>query len=269
MSSTGPVPGIGHNAPPEEIDVLDPDQLKARLEQDYAALAARVIELEKGVERAPPKVTDEATSTQMHDFVGQQLRPLLNEIVKAHRLEKDPYWDCGRVCDDFFLTRRNRIDQAIKTIERRVQSYHDTVRAAQRRAEEEQRRRAEAEQRQAEAEQQRLQAEADARAAEGDRQGAAVLGAQAEAAGEHAAHAAAIVTAPAEPVRLHGDYGSTGFTRRRMAWEVIDPLLIPLGFLRLDDDAVRAHIAECEAEGKTPEIAGLRIYETETFTIRS
>jgi hypothetical protein len=259
------VPGIGHNLPPDEIDVLDPNQLKLRLEQDYAPLAARVIELEQGVERAPPKITDETTATAMVDFVGKQLRPLLQEIVTTHRNEKTPYWDCGRVVDDYFLTRRNRIDQAIKTIERRAQSYHDTVRAQQRRAVEEARRKAEEAQRAAEAEQRRLQGEAEARAAEGDRQGAASLGAQAEAAGERAEHAAAIVAAPAEPVRLHGDYGSTGFARKRMAWEVIDPTLIPLGYLCLDEDAVRAAV---EKDG-VREIPGLRIYETETFTIRS
>jgi hypothetical protein len=255
------VPGLGHNQPPD--DVLDANWLKERLTADYAELATRVIELEAATERVAPTVNDEGTAQKLTDFVGKQLRPLITDLVGAHGTEKRPYFKAGQVCDDFFLRRRDRVEACIKTIERRVQKFHEAFREAQRKREAEERRRAEEQQRAAEAEQRRLQAEADQRAAQGDRQGSARVAAEAEAAGERAEHAAAIVTAPAEPVRIHGDYGSTAFVRSRLDYEVLDPLLIPLGYLTIDDKAVRAAMAE-----GVREIPGLRIFETEKLTIR-
>lgn len=257
-------PGLGHNQPPdEEIDILNTGQLQSRLLHEYSELVRRVIELEQGVERAPAVISDPATATRLTDFVGKQLRPLIDDLVKAHGVEKGPYYQCGRVCDEFFLRRRDRIDESIKTIERRVQKFHAQAREEQRRIEEEQRRRAEAEQRRAEAEQRRLQQEAEQAAAAGDRQGQARLATEAEAAGERAQQQAAIVTAPSEPTRIKGDYGSTGFVRSRWDYEVLDPLLVPLGCLTIDDKAVRSLIAD-----GVREIPGLRIYQTEDFTIR-
>lgn len=257
------LPGLGHNQPPEELDILNTGQLQTRLINKYRDMVQRVIELEQGVERAPPVVLDKATATRLTDMVGKQLRPLIDDLKKAHGVEKGPYYQCGRTCDDFFLRRCDRIDAAIKTVERRVHKFQALLREQERKAEEEQRRRAEAEQRRAEAEQRRLEEEARRAAEAGDRQKQAVLATEAEAAGERAQQQAAIVTAPSEPTRIKGDYGSTGFVRTRWDYEVLDPLLVPLNCLTIDDKAVRGLIAE-----GVREIPGLRIYETEDFTIR-
>lgn len=257
------LPGLGHNQPPEEIDILNTGQLQTRLLNKYRDMVQRVVELEQGVERAPPVVLDKATATRLTDMVGKQLRPLIDDLKKAHGVEKGPYYQCGRVCDDFFLRRCDRIDEAIKTVQRRVGKFQALLREQERKIEEEQRRRAAEEQRRAEAEQRRLQAEAERAKAAGDREKQAALATEAEAAGELAQQQAAIVEAPSEPTRIRGDYGSTGFVRTRLDYEVIDPLLIPLGYLTIDDKAVRGAMAE-----GVRDIPGLRIFETEDFTIR-
>lgn len=258
-----PVPGIGHNRPLEEFDRLDPDQLKERLGHQFDGLAVRLIELEQAVERTPPVVKDEQAAARLTDFVGEQLRPLAKQLTEAHRQEKAAYLACGRVCDDYFLARGRRVARAIETIERRVQVFHAALRERRRREEEAQRRRAEEEAARAEEAARQLRAEAEKKAAAGDRQGAARAATEAEAAGERAAEQAAIVTAPSEPVRIHGDYGATGFSRGRWDYEVVDPTQIPLGYLTIDHDAVKAALAQ-----GVREIPGLRIFETERFTIR-
>jgi len=255
--------GIGHNQPPEEFASLDPEILKARLARDYAELAARVIELEGGVDRAPPRVTNTEQANRLTTFVSEQMRPVVSELTKTHQSVKRAYLDCGRAVDDFFLTRAKRVMTAIDTIERRLQVWHAALREQQRKADAEARRRAAEQQRRAEEEQRRLEAEAARRAAENDRQGAARIAAQAEEAAGRADAAAQIVQAPSAPVRLHGEYGGTGFVRQRWRWEVIDPTQIPLGYLTLDEKAVSAAVEE-----GVREIPGLRIYPEEKFTVR-
>jgi hypothetical protein len=254
-------PGPGHNQPPEPIDDrLDPAALKERLEHYHAPLMRRFAELEQGAERAPATIETEDEATRLLSFITGQCRVATDDAKKAHDAEKRAYLECGRVVDRFFLDRIRKFTLAINGVEARAETFLRRKREAQRRAEEEQRRRAEEERRRAEAEAARLAAAAKA---EQDRQAAAELGRRAEAEAERASAAAKIVTAPAAPVRLHGDYGAVGYMQTRMVYEVADPNLIPRRLMKPDDEAIRAEIAR-----GVRDIPGLEIFEEEKLRTR-
>ena len=255
--------GLGHNQPPAEFSTLDPEMLGARLERDHAALLRRIVEIKQGCERFPGKIEDDDTAKTMVDFVAEQLSPLISDIEKTHTAEKRPFLLCGRKVDEFFLRRRDDLKVFYDTITRRGLRWQQAKQAEQRRVEAEARQRAEEARLRAEAEQRRLEEEARAAAAAGDRETAVGLGVMAEAEASRAQQAEAIVNAPAEPVRLHGDYGGTGFVRGTWTYEIEDLALLPPGYWSPDDDIIRAAINRGERN-----IPGLRIYREEKLSIR-
>jgi FtsZ-interacting cell division protein YlmF len=255
-------PGIGHNLPPEEIiDPQDPEILRARLGRDHADLLRRFVELEQGAARIPA-VKTEADAQRIVDFVAQQCTPLKTEAKQIHDREKKPFLQCGKVVDEFFLRRIERFGVVVAQVSQHAELFYKRKKVEQRQREEEQRRRAAAEAHRAAEEAARLQVEARKTAAT-DRAAAARLGVEAQEAEERAAVAQAIVEAPPAATRIHGDYGAVAFEKTRWRFEVVDPTQIPLGYLKLDDDAINAAIAD-----GVREIPGLEIFEEHQFQIR-
>jgi hypothetical protein len=255
--------GIGDNRPPETIDQFDAEILLARLDRDYAELAGRFVELELGVAKVPAQIMTEEQAKKITDWVGQQCRVLIAKAEADRVREKRPYLEGGRAVDKFFLDRIKRLTNAIGPIERRIKKYHDLKKIEQRRREEAERRQAQETLRRERDEAQRLAAEAQASEAAGDRRSAIELTREAERAETNAALAAVQAVAPPAPVTIRGDYGSTAFSVERWDYEVLDPTEVPLGLLTIDDAAVRQLIA-----GGTREIAGIRIFPVDRFTIK-
>jgi hypothetical protein len=257
---------IGGNRPPEPIgDFVTSDVavLQARLERDYRATVARFVELELGAKKVPARITNDQDASTTVDWVGQQCKVLIAQAERDHAKEKKPYLLPGRVVDRFFLDRIRRLTNVIGPIERRVQLYYDAKKAEVRRQEDAARRRAQETAIKAAAEAERLAAEARASEAAGDRRTAIELTQMAEREETTAALAAAQAGAPPAPVAIRGDYGSTGFSVERWTFEVLDPAAIPLGYLTIDEKAVKEAIDE-----GVREIAGLRIYQADRFTIK-
>jgi hypothetical protein len=258
-------PGLGHNQPP--VDPLDSDALLARLQDEHRDLLTRFVELRQGAARFPKELTSEDQATRAVEFIAQcrTLAGSNGAAEKAHKAEKAPYLACSRIVDIFFLGRIKEFnDTVIAPLSAVLARYHEKKRREQQQREAEQRRRAEEERRQAEAEAARLAAEA-ARAAQTDNRRAAIeLGAQADEAAGRAQQAQAIVEAPSAPTRIHGDYGATAYAQERWFFEVTDPTLIPLGYLRTNDEVINQAINK----GGVRDIPGLRIWREDRLVVR-
>jgi FtsZ-interacting cell division protein YlmF len=249
--------------PPEEIiiDPQDPEILRARLARDHADLMRRFVELEQGAARIPA-VKTEADAQRIVDFVAQQCRSLTTEAKQIHDREKKPFLQCSRVVDDFFLRRIEKFGVVIAQVSGRAELFYKRKKAEQRQREDEQRRRAAVEAHARAEEAARLEREAKKIAA-ADRSAAVRLGLQAQEAADRSAAAQAIVDAPPAPTRIHGDFGAVAFEKTRWRFEVVDPTQIPLGYLKPDDDAINAAIAD-----GVREIPGIEIFEDHQFQIR-
>ena len=268
----GPLAHDPSNRPPEIIDLFDPDILQVRLDREYRDLAARFVELELGAKKVPQQITTEQEAQTVTDWIGQQCKVLIARAEREHEKEKKPYLDGGRIVDGFFLARIRRLGQVLGLDRRtrtrdsvmgRVQQYYDLKKAEQRRREDAERRRAAETRVREAAEAQRLAAEAAASEAAGDRTTAVELTQMAERAETNAALAAVQETAAPQPVAIRGEYGSTAFAVEQWDYEVLDPAAVPLGYLTIDDEAVRQAIAE-----GVRAIPGLRIFPFDRFTIK-
>jgi hypothetical protein len=264
--------GLGHNRPPEIIDQFDAEILRARLERQYQELVARFVELELGAAKVPATITSEEQAARVTDWIGQQCKMLIARAEREHAKEKKPYRDGGRVVDAFFLDRikqlgallgLDRRNRTVGTVMWRVQQFYDQKKIAQRQREDAERRRAAEALAREEAEARRLAAEARQAEAAGDRSTAVELTQLAARAQTNAALAAVQAVAPPAPVVVRGEYGSTAFAKEEWSYSVSDPALIPLGYLTVDDEAVKQAIAE-----GIREIPGLDIFQQEKFIIR-
>jgi hypothetical protein len=79
----------------------------------------------------------------------------------------------------------------------------------------------------------------------------------------NAAIAAVQAEAPSAPVVLRGEYGASAFSVEKWDYEVMDPAAIPLGYLNIDDAAVRQAIAD-----GVRDIPGLRIFPNDQFRVK-
>ena len=255
--------GLGHNQPP--IDPLDPLTLKERLERDYAPMFVRFAELEQGAARVPEKVTDEVTAVRIVDWVAKQVRPLEAEAKAAHKNEKNPFRVCGLVVDDIFLRRLDKLAVVVKKVEARAKAYRDAKEAAQRKAEAEARERAARERLEAEERARKLREEAEREITKENAKSAAELAAAAEIAEEAARAAAVREQAPELPVRIHGEYGATGYDKPRWKFKVVNLALVPIEYLKptTDDEVIQAAI-----HNGVREIPGLEIYDASQFIIK-
>jgi hypothetical protein len=261
-------PGIGHNLPPEPLETsfvtADPAVLQARLERQYAPLMRRFIELDLGAKKLPPKIATAAEAKKVVDWVAQQCRPLALEAKQAHDAEKKPYL-VGSVVDRFFNDRIRQLTVIIGTAERKTGEYQRQQEAIQRQRKEAARQAAAEEQRRATAEYERLAREARQKEAEGQRAAAVELTKQAQEQETRAAVAEAIIQAPPEPVRVHGEYGATGFSVKKWTFDPIelDLSLLPPGYWTPDLEGIQQAIDDGERA-----IPGVNIKEVDRFTIR-
>jgi hypothetical protein len=266
-------PGIGHNKPPEPVEINmvsgDPAIVRARLEREYAPLVRRLIELDLGVKKLPVKITSEEEAARVLNWVAHQCTPLKTDAKAAHDREKKPYL-AGAVIDNFFNAGiRDRVDLIISAGNKLNSEYRRQKEREQRQREEAEKRSAAEEQRRAIVEARRLAEAARVKEMQGDRSAAVALTKEAEEQQTRAAVAEAIVAAPPAPVRLHGEYGATGFAVKRWTFNVVDPMEIPFGYLKPDDEAIQQAIDESVRDtGKPPIISGLEIVEVERFQTR-
>jgi hypothetical protein len=254
----------------DDHDHTTADQNRQDAGRRSAVLCAAHLEL--GAKKVPERITTEEAAQKVTDWIGQQCKVLIARAEREHEKEKKPYLDGGRIVDGFFLARIKRLGDVLgldrktrtaATVMGRVQQFYDLKKAEQRRREEAERRRAaEARVREA-AEARRLAAEAQRSEAAGDRTTAVELTQMAERAETNAALAAVRAQAPPAPVAIRGEYGSTAFAVERWDYEVEDPAAVPLGYLTIDDEAVRQAIAE-----GVRAIPGLRIFPFDRFTIK-
>ena len=120
-------PMLGHNLPPA---------LKENLEGQHAELFGRANDLMEAVERAPKKIDDDETQAKVADLV-LLLQKCIKAGKEAHKKEKAPYLDGGRIVDATFKQATDVLDQAKKLLERRMSDYAGRKAAAERRAAEE------------------------------------------------------------------------------------------------------------------------------------
>jgi hypothetical protein len=262
-------PGIGHNQPPEPLEVNlvtgDPDVLRAQLKRKYPEMMARFVEYELGFAKVPEKITSLDVAERATTWVGKQLKDLLGEAEKAHTKEKAPYLHTGNVVDRFFNDSIRTLKNIIGLTEKRVQQYHDIQKAEALRRAAAEKRQAEIVRQRAEAEAARAAEEARAKEAAGDRPGAIEATQRAEQSKTEALVAAAIIARPPASTAIRGEYGSTGFSRAKWDYKVIDRSAVLPGCLMIDDKLVRELIAE---GARDRDIPGLEIFPADGFTIR-
>jgi Skp family chaperone for outer membrane proteins len=252
------------NQPPEPIEDDTAAELKRRLESRYSKLLERVAAQELGISESPEVVTDE-NREQIQDFIRQGL-DLVNKVRQAHRSEKQPFLDHGRVVDSVLKHCADRLSQKLQRIQDKISAFARAKQALKRRAQDEQRLRAVEAHRKADEEAARLRAEAAALAAK-NRLEASKLLREAERADEAAAAAQKIIAAP--PIReiIHSDLGTTGYLRE-MGWtyEIENPMEIPWQRIMTEiipgmvDELLDAAVKAATARG-IYEIPGLRIFE--------
>jgi len=267
--------GVGANFPPEPIDPeklghaavttlidADPVHLAARLERDYDPMLRRFAEIELGCTQAPATIDDEAAAAKIVNWDAGQVKPLLADAERAHKLEKAPYFACGKAVDAFFLRRIDRLNLAVSRVLALADDYTRRKKVEQRAREQAAKAAALAEQRRLEAEARRLETEAKKKAPT-DRSGANELMAQAKQQEALAETAAEIAARPPQPVHIKGDYGATAYLQERWHYEVTDPAKIPLAYLMPDDQSIREAI-----KNGVRDIPGLRIFSNDRFINR-
>ena len=263
--SLEPLPGLGHNLPPEPTDAIA--ALDLRLAQTHRELVVRFIDLELGCSRVPDPIASESDAATTTDFIAQ-CQAHIKSAETSHRREKEFFLKGGRIVDAFFKRHRVKLLTALAPATARLKAYRDHV------ADREAKRHADA-RRAMEAEAQRAaEEEAEYRAAASrlvqaarspvDRQRAAEHWLLAEAAATRAAAAQQTASSKPEPTRIHGDYGSTAYTRKTWTFEVVDLDQVPRDYMSLDVDVVR----EAINKDAVREIPGLRIFQMETLHVR-
>jgi hypothetical protein len=261
----------GHNQPPADAEFAD---LRERLTRDHKPLVERFYAIELGINAVPDEIADAETAGRVTDFIGQA-RALVESCKIDHRREKRPFLDGGKVIDDFFLRRNDKLTRAIEPVIARLKRYRDAVEAKERQRQAEEREHAEIVR-------QRAQAEADARlaealrlAGENDRAGAAVAFEASADAEREAQQAQAVIDAPPARAVVRGDYGSAAYSKSRWTFEIVDVTIVPLGYLSPDPAllqlALDHALAEASAAGRdTPEIEipGIRFFLEESLVVR-
>jgi hypothetical protein len=263
--SVEPLPGPGHNLPPEPIDEIA--ALDLRLARTHRELVVRFIDLEIGCGRVPNPIGSESEAATTTDFIAQcQAHIKLAETT--HRHEKEFFLKGGRIVDAFFKRHRVKLVSALAPATARLKAYRDHVAEREAKRHADARRVMEAEAQRAAEEEAQYRTEANRLAQEAtsstDRQHAAEQLLLAEEAAARAAAARQAAAFKPEPTRIHGDYGSTAYTRRTWTFEVVDLDQVPREYMSLDVDVVR----EAINKDTVREIPGLRIFQMETLHVR-
>lgn len=131
--------GIGHNAPPADIDALT-----ERLARDHADLAKDVESVARRATAAPVKV-ETAADLEAVAAIVIEARNLEKRRKKEFTLEKEPYRAAGLAIDKHFNVFRDRLDRIVKALSARADAYQAEQDRKARLAAEEEARKAEAE----------------------------------------------------------------------------------------------------------------------------
>ena len=116
--------GIGHNVPPNLIEILAENN--AQLRHELEKLAGRAT-------HAPRKITDEADLGVIGSLV-RDARALNINITAKRKAEKEPFLNAGREVDQYFNTLTDRVDRIVTTFQAIGDDYQREV-AAKARAE--------------------------------------------------------------------------------------------------------------------------------------
>ena len=219
---------LGHNVPPDQVGTLT---------DNYEELLQRQKELLEAANRAPKTCDSDATARLMVDFVGQ-MATAIKTAQAAHKVEKAPFLQAGRVVDGFFNQIIDPLDTFKKAFELLIGGY--------------QRRKAEAVRLAAQAEAERLAALAETVE-------------EFEAAIDQEAIANA---RPLEQSRLHGDQ-STGSLLTSYEYEIVDSSKIPDRFWIVSEAAIRQHIMAGAKDGAPEPVPGLRFIPVHKARIRA
>lgn len=228
-----------------------PAELPEQLAEAYSELLERKEDLLSASGRVPAICDNDEIAARMTDFVSQMMA-VIKTAQKAHKIEKEPHLQAGRVVDKFFRDIVSPLETIKGAMEALVGSYQFRKQEAIKRAamEAERLAREEAE-RQAAA----MQTEADL--------------AEAIAQDEAAREQAAIVAArPIELSRLHGDL-ATGSLRIEYDYAIENLDMVPRRFLMLNESAVKAHIRSRPQDGAPEPIPGLRFIARHVTRVRS
>lgn len=293
-------PGIGHNAPPDELAAL-----RARLEESNEPLALRQAEI-LGMRARLPAEVDADTAPKVADAI-KVCATFAKNTDAARVAAKEPHLAAGRAVDGFYKKLAEPVEELksdlsklLTTYQRKVEAEERRLReeaaraAEQARLEEERKRRAaeaaakeaqrqaeEAERKKAEAEEAARNAstlaakeaaakarmEAEEAEAAAERAKAKVAQQTADAAGakvEAQAAKDAAIEKPAELTRTRTDLGSVASLVRHWDFEVVDDQQVPRMFLCVDEKAVRAYI-KVSTDKKTgacrAKIPGIKLVE--------
>jgi hypothetical protein len=259
------------NRPPADAELTD---LRERLARDYDGLIKKFYEIEIGVGKVPEQISDDATAGRVTEFIAQA-QGIMATAKRYHDQEKKPWLDRGRLIDRFFNDRIDKLTLAVSPILRRLGQYRRAKETRERLREAAERAAAYNERNRAMAEAEAQAKEADRLAALDDRAAAATAFEAAAAALEEAHRANETLGRPPERVRIHGDYGSTAFSRVHWTFEITDAAAVPRQYLapdaRLIQTAIDRAVKLAEAQSKDePEITieGVRIYRDDKLSIR-
>jgi hypothetical protein len=260
----------GRNAPVPPAP-LTPGEITAWLDFALESLIARRAEILDALAKtaaAHPRIDDDETLADVAENV--KMAKALTGTAEKRRVEsKAPFLDGGRAVDSWFARLIAPIGTALKPIQTAMDEYGNRI-AAKRRAE-------------AEAAAKAAREEAERRAAEAaallDAEKKAAPGAldwafdKAQEAADKADTAAAAATArPADLTRVTGTYGATASLRASWKWRVVDEAKIPRRFLMVNEDAIKAAVADAGRDPVTRKpnavIPGVEFFEVTSMGVR-
>lgn len=82
---------IGHNNPPSEIEILKQRLQGYELEKELERLSLRAI---------PAEIADDEQAGKISDYISA-VKTAIDAVAKAHKKEKQPFWDAGKAADDW------------------------------------------------------------------------------------------------------------------------------------------------------------------------
>lgn len=249
--------GIGHNQPPDDIELL-----RERLDAQTLDLQRRIDDL-SSAEKRLPEVTDDASAGDAADFVKMATAAIKD--ADAKRVDaKEPFLKAGRAVDGFFKGLSDPLDGLRRRVEQRITVYLRAKEARERAARE--------------AEARRLREEAEAREREARALQRAKLDEEAARRREEAAASAAEANAveakverakPADLSRTRGDMGSVASLRRMWVGKIDDVRKVDLEALRpyIRPDAIQKAL-NLAVQAGVRDVAGCTIEETTMANVR-
>lgn len=244
---TNDLPPFSHNLPPyDPAQVIDLAILADQLRVTYAFKFERVAQLraaaEKWKEAHPNGVTsdvDQAESTDQLAQIMAEIDAIHGKPGSIHTLAKKPFLEGGRVVDAVLNAElAGSLKEAQVWLQGPMTAYAREKEARLRREAAEQLARGQQAQHNAE-----------------DELEASMLR-------EQAALDASTLK-PADLSRTRGDFGTVSSLRGKWTYEVTDINAVPRELLMVNDAAVKAAI-----KGGARELAGLRIYQETTLSVR-